>query len=114
MRAVSGSSCRSLNFVAVFAASVWYASTRSFAAAAFRSVSSVMYVFLIQSAVEESVKRRLRSSFTLATNGFASAGESCCVCALVLGGGVWLPAEAQAQSAAAAGRKGLFMAAQAT
>src|ERR1700693_2234600 len=113
MRAVSASSCMSLNLVAVFAASVTYASTRSFAEAAFRSVSSVMYVFLIQSEVEDSVNKRLRSSFTLATNGCASAASGCCICAAAAAGAVCrVEAEAQAQSAAAARREGLFMAAQ--
>ena len=44
----------SLNLVAVRAASLEYASRRSLADAAFRSLSSVMYVLLIQSAVDES------------------------------------------------------------
>ncbi len=51
-----------------------YAITSSFAVAAFRSVSSVMYVFLIHSAVEERVQRRFKSSFALATKAFASSG----------------------------------------
>ena len=115
MREVSGSSGRSLNFVAVFAASLEYASRRSLAEAAFRSVSSVMYVFLIQSAVDDSTSSRLRSSFTFATNCLGSDGEACCTCALLLPGDVCCAAaDAHAASAAAATTSESFMAAQAT
>src|SRR3954465_11432524 len=105
----------SLNRVAVFAASLEYASTRSLAEAAFRSVSSVMYVFLIQSAVEDSTSRRLRSSFTLETNCFGSGAEGCCTWALVTAAGVCcVAAGAQASAAAAARRTRFFMAAHPT
>src|SRR5439155_22698042 len=104
----------SLNRVAVFAASLEYASTRSLAEAAFRSVSSVMYVFLIQAAVEDSTSRRLRSSFTLETNCFGSGAEAFWAWAPLVAGGVCsVGADAQARSAPAARRR-FFMAADPT
>ena len=112
---MSASSDMSLNFVAVFAASLEYASTRSLAAAAFRSVSSVMYVLLIHSAVDDSTDRCLRSSFTFATNCFESAGDACCTWALLVAGGACrVAAGAHATSAPAASTRAFFMAAQAT
>ena len=45
-----------------------YAITSSFRAAAFRSVSSVMYVALIHSAVDERIQSRFSSALTVSTN----------------------------------------------
>src|SRR5689334_10386463 len=76
MRAVSGSSFASFQRAAVFTAAAVYPSSSSFAAAATRSVSSVMYVFLIQSAVFDFVDRRRRSSLVLATNSLAEPSSA--------------------------------------
>src|SRR5205823_629071 len=73
MRAVSGSSCAPFHLAADFTALAVYPRSSSLAAAATRSVSSVMYVFLIQSAVLERMERRKRSSLVLRTNSRADA-----------------------------------------
>src|SRR3954463_5216893 len=75
MRAVSGSSLGPFPRAAVFTAAGVEPSRTSFASAASRSVSSVMYVLLIHSAVFDRVVSRWRSSFVLLTNSFAEAGS---------------------------------------
>src|SRR3954464_7341049 len=75
MRAVSASSLPPFQRAAVFTAAALYPSSTSFASAASRSVSSVMYVLLIHSAVFDRVVSRWRSSFVLLTNTFAEAGS---------------------------------------
>ena len=57
---------------------------------------SVMYVFLLHSAVEESTLSFFSSSLTLPMNDLASAGVACCFCA-----GAACGADAQAQRASA-------------
>ena len=73
-RRVSASAGAWAKPAACFTAWAVYPSTSSRAAAASRSVSSVMYVFLIHSAVSDRTCSRRRFSFTDATNRLASAG----------------------------------------
>ena len=73
MRAVSASSFRPSKRRESLMAWFMYASTSSLTEAAFRSVSSVMYVDLIHSAVDCLTQSRFRSVLTRSANCLASA-----------------------------------------
>src|SRR2546430_4581720 len=109
MRSVCGSARASLKRAASWMAFGRYPRLSSAAFAEARSVSPVMYVFLIHDAVDAFTPSSLSSSFTLAANAFAPAASAACGAAGCGGDGC-----AVEQARTSSGARAIFMAAQST